>query len=144
MVALRAQGKSPEEVKRFVADAFAKGVFQPPARPGVDYMLSMENVVPLDPDKGTVGHFPPRVMFLRSIPDQRQPRFTKPRLAGLRRWLRHAQCSDHRSRIRRGTGSAGTRTPLIVRRGKGGENCPPRRVSIVVGSLQQPNQGGLQ
>jgi hypothetical protein len=56
---LRAQGKSPEEVKRFVADAFAKGVFQP----GVDYMLSTENVVPLDPDRGMIGHFPPHVMF---------------------------------------------------------------------------------
>ena len=43
---LRAQGKSPDEIKRFVADAFAKGVFQPPTRPGVDYMLSTENLVP--------------------------------------------------------------------------------------------------
>jgi len=59
---LRAQGKSPEEIKRFVADAFAKGIFQAPTRPGVDYMLSMENIVPLD-DKGTIGHFPPHVMF---------------------------------------------------------------------------------
>src|SRR5262252_6588208 len=40
---LRAEGKSREEIKRFVADAFAKGVFQPPTRPGVDYMLSTEN-----------------------------------------------------------------------------------------------------
>ena len=60
---LRAQGKPPEEIKRFVADAFAKGVFRPPSRLGVDYMLSTENVVPLDPEKGTVGHFPPHVMF---------------------------------------------------------------------------------
>jgi len=59
---LRAQGKSPEEIRRFVADAFAKGIFQAPTRPGVDYMLSTENVVPLD-DKGTVGPFPPHVMF---------------------------------------------------------------------------------
>ena len=36
---LRAQGKSREEIQRFVADAFAKGIFQPPSRPGVDYML---------------------------------------------------------------------------------------------------------
>src|SRR5215468_10847059 len=43
---LRAQGKTPEEIKRFVADAFAKGIFQAPTRPGVDYMLSMENIVP--------------------------------------------------------------------------------------------------
>ena len=59
---LRAQGKSREEIKRFVADAFAKGVFQAPTRPGVDYMLSTENLVPVD-DKGTIGHFPPHVMF---------------------------------------------------------------------------------
>jgi hypothetical protein len=58
---LRAQGKSPEEIKRFVADAFAKGVFQPPARPGIDYMLSTENLV-ID-EKGTLVHFPPHVMF---------------------------------------------------------------------------------
>jgi hypothetical protein len=59
---LRAQGKGPEEIKRFVADAFAKGIFQPPTRPGVNYMLSTENIVPLD-EKGTIGHFPPHVMF---------------------------------------------------------------------------------
>src|SRR5262245_14648931 len=58
---LRVQGKSPEEIQRFVADAFAKGVFQPPARPGVDYMLSTENLVPNA--KGVVGPYPPHVMF---------------------------------------------------------------------------------
>jgi len=50
---LRAQGKSPEEIKRFVADAFAKGVFPTPTRPGVIYMLSTENLVPND--KGSVA-----------------------------------------------------------------------------------------
>ena len=58
---LRAQGKSREEIERFVADAFAKGVFQPPARPGVDYMLSTENLTP--DGKGGIVHFPPHVMF---------------------------------------------------------------------------------
>jgi hypothetical protein len=58
---LRAQGKGPEEIKRFVADALAKGVFQPPTRPGVNYMLSIENVVPND--NGIVAPFPPHVMF---------------------------------------------------------------------------------
>jgi hypothetical protein len=58
---LRAQGKSPEEIKRFVADAFAKGLFQPPSRPGIDYMLSTENLVP--DDTGLVAPFPPHVMF---------------------------------------------------------------------------------
>jgi hypothetical protein len=58
---LRAQGKTPEEIKRFVADAYAKGIFQVPARPGIDYMLSTENLVPNE--KGVIGHFPPHVMF---------------------------------------------------------------------------------
>lgn len=58
---LRAQGKTREEIQRFVADAFAKGLFQPPARPGVDYMLSTENLVPNE--KGGVVRFPPHVMF---------------------------------------------------------------------------------
>jgi hypothetical protein len=58
---LRGEGKSREEIQRFVADAFAKGVFQPPARPGVDYMLSTENLVPNE--KGIVGPYPPHVMF---------------------------------------------------------------------------------
>ena len=60
---LRAQGKTREEIKRFVADAFAKGIFQPPTRPGVDYMLSTQNVVIIDEDKGIVAPFPPHVMF---------------------------------------------------------------------------------
>jgi hypothetical protein len=60
---LRAQGKGHEEIKRFVAEAFAKGVFRPPARPGVDYMLSTENLVPIDEEKGIVAPFPPHVMF---------------------------------------------------------------------------------
>jgi hypothetical protein len=58
---LRAQGKSPDEIHRFVADAFAKGIFQPPTRPGVDYMLSTENLVPNA--KGVVAPYPPHVMF---------------------------------------------------------------------------------
>jgi len=58
---LHAQGKSAEEIKLFVADAFAKGVFQPPSRPGVDYMLSTENLV-VD-EKGVTKTFPPHVMF---------------------------------------------------------------------------------
>jgi hypothetical protein len=58
---LRAQGKSPDEIKRVVADAFAKGVFPAPTRPGVIYMLSAENLVP--DDKGIVGPFAPHVMF---------------------------------------------------------------------------------
>jgi hypothetical protein len=58
---LRAQGKSREEIERFVADAFAKGAFQPPTRPGIDYMLSTENLA-LN-DKGVLVSVPPHVMF---------------------------------------------------------------------------------
>ena len=58
---LRARGKSGEEIQRFVADAFAKGIFQPPARPGVDYMLSTENRV--RKREGVMVPYPPHVMF---------------------------------------------------------------------------------
>jgi hypothetical protein len=60
---LRAHGKTQDEIRQFVADAFAKGIFQPPLRPGVDYMLSTENLVVVDEEKGIVAHFPPHVMF---------------------------------------------------------------------------------
>src|SRR5215468_11645544 len=60
---LRAQGKSPDEIKRFVADAFAKGIFQPPTRTGIDYMLSTENITVVDAEKGIVAPYPPHVMF---------------------------------------------------------------------------------
>ena len=57
----RAQGKSAGEIRLLVADAFAKGIFQPPSKPGIDYMLSTENFTPNA--KGEVVHFPPHVMF---------------------------------------------------------------------------------
>jgi hypothetical protein len=60
---LRAEGKSRDEIKRYVADAFAKGVFQPPSRPGIDYMLSTENIVAVDEDKSLSTPFPPHLMF---------------------------------------------------------------------------------
>ena len=49
---LRAQGKSPEEIKRFVADAFAKGIFRPYSRVGVNYMLSTKNLCRVPQTKG--------------------------------------------------------------------------------------------
>ncbi|HMF95205.1 MAG TPA: hypothetical protein VKE96_12955 [Vicinamibacterales bacterium] len=58
---LRAEGKSSDDIKRFVADAFARGIFQPPSRPGVNYMLSTKNLVPDEKEK--VAPFPPHVMF---------------------------------------------------------------------------------
>ena len=57
----RAQGKSADEIKLLVADSFAKGIFRPPAKPGIDYMLSEENFTPNA--KGGIVHFPPHVMF---------------------------------------------------------------------------------
>ena len=57
----RAQGKNAEEIKLLVAEAFAKGIFQAPAKPGIDYMLSAENLSPNA--KGDVVHFPPHAMF---------------------------------------------------------------------------------
>jgi hypothetical protein len=58
---LRAQGKSSEEIKRSVAEAFAKGAFQAPTRPGIDYMLSTQNF--LQDPQGHIIHFPPHLMF---------------------------------------------------------------------------------
>ena len=57
----RAQGKTAGEIKQLVADAFAKGIFQAPTKPGIDYMLSTENLTPNA--RGEVIHFPPHVMF---------------------------------------------------------------------------------
>jgi hypothetical protein len=57
---LRAQGKSPEEIRQIIADALAKGILKPPSL-GVDYMLSTQNRVPNQ--KGIVTPFPPHVMF---------------------------------------------------------------------------------
>jgi hypothetical protein len=58
---LRAAGKSPDELRRFVADAYAKGVFRAPSRTGVNYMLSSQNLTPNA--KGEIVPFPPHVMF---------------------------------------------------------------------------------
>ncbi len=58
---LRARGKSPEEVRRAIAEALARGVLQPPKRFGVDYMLSNGNMVPNQ--AGSVTPFPPHIMF---------------------------------------------------------------------------------
>jgi hypothetical protein len=58
---LRAQGKSADEIRAFMAGAFARGLFRPPARVGVDYMLSTHNLVPNS--QGVVTPFPPHVMF---------------------------------------------------------------------------------
>jgi len=61
---LRAQGKSTDEIALFAANAFATGVFVAPQKPGVDYMLSTENLPPDNAGKGrAVEPFPPHVMI---------------------------------------------------------------------------------
>lgn len=58
---LRAQGKSSEEIKRIMAEAYANGSFPKPTGLAIDYMLSKENLVPNF--KGGVSPYPPHVMF---------------------------------------------------------------------------------
>ena len=58
---LRAQGKSADEIKHTMAEAYAKGIFPQPTGLGVDYMLSTENLV--SSFKGGVAPYPPHVMF---------------------------------------------------------------------------------
>jgi len=58
---LRAQRRSSEEIKRVMAEGYAKGTFPQPAGLGIDYMLSTENLVPNF--KGGVSPYPPHVMF---------------------------------------------------------------------------------
>jgi hypothetical protein len=61
---LRAQGKTIDEIQRYVAGAFARGEFVAPSKPGVDYMLSTQNLPPDAAGKGErVEHFPPHVMI---------------------------------------------------------------------------------
>jgi hypothetical protein len=60
---LRAQGKNPAEIKSYMADAFAKGVFPQATKLSVDYMLSTENLPPSNAGTGVPEHYPPHVMF---------------------------------------------------------------------------------
>ena len=78
MAELRAQGKNPEEIKRFVADAFAKG--SSARRPGRGSTTVHRERGAARPGKGHRRAFPSARPVLRSLPDQRRPRLTKPRL----------------------------------------------------------------
>jgi len=57
----QARGKTAEEIQRAVADAWANGTFRAPTRPGIDYMLSRDNLAPNS--KGDIVPFPPHLMF---------------------------------------------------------------------------------
>jgi hypothetical protein len=59
---LRMAGRSAAEVKRAVGEAWTEGRLRAPRRPGINYMLSRENRVPVD-DAGTVRPYGPHLMF---------------------------------------------------------------------------------
>jgi len=61
MAEWRAQGKSAAEIRALVAEALATGSLQSPTKPGIDYMLSTQNLTPNA--KGEIVPFPPHVMF---------------------------------------------------------------------------------
>jgi hypothetical protein len=59
---LRMAGRSEEEIRAAIGAAWREGRLRAPARPGVNYMLSRENRVPVD-EKGTVRPYRAHVMF---------------------------------------------------------------------------------
>ncbi len=59
---LRMGGKDDAEIEAAVAAAYAAGTLRAPRRPGINYMLSPANIVPID-DRGTVQPVGPHVMF---------------------------------------------------------------------------------
>lgn len=60
---LRAQGMSRAEVDREVAVAWADGRLRAPSRPGINYMLSPDNRVPIDDEGSQIIPFRPHLMF---------------------------------------------------------------------------------
>lgn len=60
---LRAAGKSREEVDAAIAAGYADGTLRAPSRPGINYMLSPRNRVPIDPEGKTIVPYRPHLMF---------------------------------------------------------------------------------
>lgn len=58
---LQMQGLAPARVKELIREAFDDGRLSAPARPGINYMLSEKNRVPIAPDK--VIPYGPHLMF---------------------------------------------------------------------------------
>jgi hypothetical protein len=63
VASLRAQGKSEPEIRQAVKAAFTSGKLKAPRRPGIIYMLSPNNVVTIDEEKGIAVPFQPHLMF---------------------------------------------------------------------------------
>jgi hypothetical protein len=59
---LRAKGTSEAEIKTDIANGYKDGRFKAPSKPGVLYMLSIDNRLGPTPDGGTV-HIPGHFMF---------------------------------------------------------------------------------
>lgn len=59
---LQMQGKGLDEIEVAVAAAWASGELRAPSRPGINYMLSPENRVPID-EQGTIAPYRPHLMF---------------------------------------------------------------------------------
>ena len=60
---LRAAGRSHDEVEAAIAAAYADGRLRAPSRPGINYMLSPENRVPVDAEGKTIIPYRPHLMF---------------------------------------------------------------------------------
>jgi len=60
---LRTSGKTSDEIERAVAAGYASGELRAPARPGINYMLSPENRVPIDREGTKIVPFRPHLMF---------------------------------------------------------------------------------
>ncbi len=58
---LRAEGKTAAEVDAAIAAAYHDGRLRAPRRPGINYMLSKQNRVPMG--DGRIAPFPPHLMF---------------------------------------------------------------------------------
>ena len=58
---LQMQGLDPDEIDSRIDSAWANGELLPPTRPGINYMLSERNRVPIAPDRGIP--YQPHLMF---------------------------------------------------------------------------------
>jgi len=61
-VALRLAGKSPDEIRRVIADGYVSGRLRAPRKPGIAYMLSTDQIV-FDPVSKRLVPYVPHLMF---------------------------------------------------------------------------------